>query len=303
MKIVLAGGTGFIGKALRKTLLAAGHEAIVLTRRAGDGGRGLETFAEWDARTPGDWAAHLDGADAVINLAGENIAGARWTPDRKQKLVSSRVDATKAIVSGIARTKQKPAVLINASAVGYYGDAGDRELTEESQGGKGFLAATCAQWESEARKAEPLGVRVVMIRLGPVLGEQGGMLSKMIPPFRFFAGAPLGAGDQWIPWVHIDDVIAAILFLISNKNISGPVNITSGTPVTMKEFCRTLAHALRRPCWPSVPSFFIRGMLGEMAVIVLSSQKVTPGKLFKAGYPFRYADFSKTLTAILKKTA
>lgn len=303
MKIVLAGGTGFIGKAFREKTLAVGHEVTILTRRASGGGTEREIFAEWDARTPGSWAMHLDGADAVVNLAGENIAGERWTSTRKQKLVSSRVDATQAIVNAIAETKQKPAVLINASAVGYYGDTGDRELTEEAQEGKGFLAATCVQWESEARKAEKLGVRVVMMRLGPVLGEQGGMLSKMMPPFRFFAGAPLGTGDQWIPWVHIDDVIAAILFFLSNKNISGPVNITSGTPVTMREFCRTLAHTLRRPCWPPLPSFFMKVMLGEMAAMVLSSQKVIPGKLLEAGYSFRHTDLSKALAAILKKNA
>lgn len=303
MKIVLAGGTGFIGTTLRRKLISAGHEVIVLTRQAATEGTEREVFVAWDAKTSGDWASRLDGVDAVINLAGENIAGERWTPVRKQKIISSRVDATRAIVNAIAQAKQKPAVLINASAVGYYGDADDRELTEKDPEGTGFLAATCNQWETEAHKVEPLGVRLVVFRLGPVLGEQGGMLSKMIPPFLFFVGAPLGTGKQWISWVHIEDVIGAIFFALSSSEISGSLNIASGTPVTMKEFCHVLARALRRPCWPSLPSFFIRMMLGEMAAIILSSQRVIPRKLLEAGYLFRHTDLSRAFEAILKKSA
>jgi NAD dependent epimerase/dehydratase family enzyme len=339
MKIVLAGATGFIGKALRERLLSAGHELIVLTRRenskpgfesgSGAASMGREAFVSWDGKNPGDWAAHLDGADAVINLSGENIAAKRWTPARKQKIVSSRVDATRAIVNAIAHAKQKPALLINASAVGYYGpcprssrkvdkdrpipptwrrddkywdgDAADLELTEASPRGPGFLAETCGVWESEARKAEPLGVRVILARLGPVLGDRGGMLSKMLPPFRFFMGAPLGTGRQWIPWVHRDDVAGAFLFMLEHRELSGPVNVTAPAPATMAGFCRELAKVLRRPLWFPVPSFILQRLMGEMAEIVLSSQKALPLRLLQAGYRFRHPDLAKALKAILQK--
>jgi len=239
----------------------------------------------------------------VINLAGENIAAKRWTVARKKEIVSSRLDATRAIVRALGEVQKKPAVLINVSAVGYYGDVPDLELTEASGKGEGFLAETCDQWETEARKAESSGVRVILARLGPVLGERGGMLSKMLPPFRFFVGAPIGTGKQWISWVHQADVVGAFLFMLEHGDFSGPVNVTSGDPVTMKEFCRKLANILHRPCWPSLPSFFLRMLMGEMAGIVLSSQKALPRRLLKAGYRFRYPDLSTALVTILKEAA
>jgi len=303
MRIVLAGGTGFIGRSLREELLSAGHEVVVLTRKNGAGAKERERFVAWDGRNAGEWIALLDGADAVINLSGENIAGERWTAARKQAILSSRVDATRAIVEAIGRAQKKPAVLINASAVGYYGDAADLELTEASARGAGFLAETCEVWEAEARKAESLGVRVVLARLGPVLGEKGGMLSKMLPPFRFFLGAPLGTGKQWISWVHQEDVTGALLFMLEQGDLSGPVNVTSGAPATMKEFCRTLAKALRRPCWPPIPSIFLKMLMGEMAAIILASQKVLPLGLLKAGYRFRHLDLSEAFAALLKEAA
>ncbi len=303
MKIILAGGTGFIGRALRGKLLSAGHVVIVLTRLSSqDSGEKMsrESFAVWDGKSAGDWAVHLDGADAVINLTGENIAAKRWTPSQKQQILSSRVDATRAIVNAIEQARRKPALLINASAVGYYGDAADRELSEASPKGEGFLAETCEAWEAEARRAERFGVRVVLARLGPVLGEKGGMLAKMLPPFLLFMGAPLGTGRQWISWVHREDVVGAFLFMLGRGDFSGPVNVTSGTPVTMKEFCRRLAGMLHRPCWPPLPSFFLKGVMGEMAAIVLSSQKVLPLRLLKEGYCFRFTDLSEALAASLR---
>jgi uncharacterized protein (TIGR01777 family) len=303
MRIVLAGGTGFVGKALRSRLLEAGHELIVLTRRAGAGENGREKFIFWDGKTSGEWVDCLDGTDAVINLAGENIAAKRWTCSRKQEILESRVNATRAIVEAIKAIRQKPSLLINASAVGYYGDDPDRELTEKSLQGEGFLAETCAQWEAEARKAETLGVRVILARLGPVLGENGGMLAKMLPPFRCFLGAPLGTGRQWIPWVHRDDVTEIFLFLLGRQDLSGPVNVVAGAPATMREFCLVLAKVLRRPCWPPVPSFFLRMLMGEMAAIVLSSQKVMPERLLKAGYRPRHRDLTAAISGILKKAS
>jgi hypothetical protein len=349
MKIVIAGATGFIGKALRKKFLAAGHEVTLLVRHAGAGETELEKFVAWDGRTAGDWAKHLDGADAVINLAGENIASKRWTAARKAALLSSRVDATRAIVQAIGAAREKPVVLINASAAGYYGPCPissrkvdkdrpnfnfveiekywdrpcprssrnvkgvrppqafkgsdpfcDVELTETSPRGGGFLSETCVRWESEARKAESPGVRVVLARFGPVLGEKGGMLAKMLPPFRFFMGAPLGSGRQWIPWVHLDDVAGIFLFLLEHPEISGPVNVTAPAPATMSGFCVALAKVLGRPCWFPVPAFLLRLFLGEMATVVLGSQKAMPAKLLQAGYRFRYPELPAALEAILK---
>ena len=329
MKIVLAGATGFIGKALRSELLLAGHELVVLTRGASsDAGR--EKFVTWDGVAFGEWASQLDGADAVINLVGENIAAKRWTAERKEKLLSSRVGATRILVAAIGQARKKPAVLINASAVGYYGpcprssrkvdkdrpnfqnleidkywdgDVPDLDLTETSSRGEGFLAETCEQWEYEARKAECLGVRVILARLGPVLGENGGMLSKMIPPFRFFVGAPLGTGKQWISWVHREDVTGSFLFMLSHRELSGPVNVTSPAPVTMNDFSVALAGALRRPCWFPIPAFLLKRVLGEMAGIVLEGQRAIPRKLLDAGYEYRYGALSAALGSILKKRA
>ena len=329
MKIVLAGGTGFIGRALRRELLSAGHELVVLTRgknaEAGrerfmtwDGpcprffkkidkcrpnSRCAEIESYWDGKTLGEWAAYLDGADAVINLVGENIAAGRWTVERKARLLSSRVDATRVIITAIEQSRKKPAVLINASAVGYYGDVPERELTESSGKGEGFLAEICEQWESEARKAESCGTRVILARLGPVLGEKGGMLSKMLPPFRFFMGAPLGTGGQWIPWIHREDVIRIFLFMLERWELSGPVNVTSPAPTTMKDFSLELARALRRPCGFPVPSFLLSMLLGERAAIVLAGQRALPQKLLAAGYAFRYASLRPAFESILKKRA
>ena len=303
MRIVLAGGTGFIGRALRAKLLSAGHEVIALTRQSSVGETKGETFVAWDGRTAGEWATHFDGADAVINLSGENIAAKRWTPSRKQKILSSRVDATRAIVEAIKRARKKPAVLISASAVGYYGDASDLELTEASAKGEGFLAEICEQWESEAHKAGPLGVRVILARLGPVLGEKGGMLSKMIPPFRFFVGAPLGTGRQWIPWVHRDDVTGIFLFMLEHRELSGPVDVTGPVPMTLSEFCSILARVLNRPCWCPVPGFVLRLLVGERAELVLTSQRVLPQKLLEAGYEFQHVSLRSAFESILKKSA
>jgi uncharacterized protein (TIGR01777 family) len=288
---------------LRAKLAQSGHEVTVLTRQTSAAEYGNEKFTVWDGKAAGLWISSLEGADAVINLAGENIAAQRWTPSRKQEILASRVDATRAIVEAIGLVREKPSLLINASAVGYYGDAFDQELSETSPKGQGFLAETCGLWEAEARKAEMSGVRVVLARLGPVLGERGGMLSKMLPPFRYFMGAPLGTGRQWIPWVHQEDVTGAFLFMLEHGNLSGPVNVVSEFPVTMKGFCHDLAKVLRRPCWPPVPSRILKMLMGEMTDIVLLSQKVQPRRLLEAGYHFKHRELSAALAWILKAQA
>jgi len=301
MRIVLAGGTGFVGQALREKFFSAGHEVTVLTRQNGGGEIKGGEFVSWDAKDPGDWISCLDGADAVINLVGENIATKRWTQAQKQKILLSRVNATRAIVNAIGFVRQKPALLINVSATGYYGDASDLELTEASAQGAGFLAETCGRWEAEACKAEELGVRVVLARLGLVLGEKGGMLSKMLPPFRLSIGAPLGSGKQWISWVHQEDVTGAFLFILQHGELSGPVNVTAPAPVTMTEFCSMLARVLHRPSWFPIPPFLLKMFMGEMAMIVLSSQRALPQKLLEAGYQFAHPDLAEAFESILKE--
>lgn len=304
MKIVLAGGTGFIGRALREKLCGAGHEVIVLVRHTGGTGKDVrETSVEWEGAASGSWIEHFDGADAVINLAGEDITARKWKPSRKQKILSSRVDTTRAIVDAIGRARKKPQILINASAAGYYGDAADQELTETSRRGAGFLADVCEVWEAEAKKAERFGVRVILARLGPVLGEKGGMLSKMLPLFLFFAGAPLGTGRQWIPWIHQEDAAGVFLFMLERSDLSGPVNVTAPAPVTMSRFSSILAGALRRPAWFPVPPFVLKIFMGEMAWVVLASQKALPQKLLGAGYQFRHPDLAEALDTILRKSA
>jgi uncharacterized protein (TIGR01777 family) len=247
--------------------------------------------------TSGEWEASLDGADGVINLVGEPIAAKRWTDSQKNKIRSSRIDVTRSIVEGIAKAKRKPAFLLNGSAVGYYGPHGDEIVTEETPAGSDFLSSLCRAWEEEAQRAESMGIRVVRLRTGIVLGPHGGALAKMILPFKFFVGGPLGSGAQWMPWIHLEDELGLILHLIDKMQAVGPVNATAPNPVTMKEFCRTLGEVMRRPSWAPVPGFALRFMLGEMADILLTGQRAIPTAARKLGYQFRYANLSDALKA------
>ena len=305
MKILLAGATGFIGSRLRDACLTSGYQTIVLSRHPRtfpvyEEKKG-EQFVLWDGRTSGEWCRFLEEAEVVINLAGENIAGERWTRERKRKILSSRTDATRAIIDAIGECRKKPVLLINASAVGYYGDVPSGEVTEQGRRGEGFLAEVCHQWEEEALRTEKWGVRVVLARLGPVIGENGGFLAKMFEPFRFFMGGPLGSGRQWIPWVHREDVVRAFLFMIHGRSLSGPVNVTAPCPVTMKEFCLTIGKIVKRPAGFSVPSFVLRGLMGEMAAIILEGACVVPDKLMRAGFSFQYKTLVAALEAALKE--
>lgn len=301
MRIVLTGGTGFIGSLLIPRLAKEGHHTVVLTRRVG-AIRLTSPLVEserWDGINPGPWANRLERADAVINLAGENIADRRWTKARKRALLNSRIQSTRAIVDAIRRATKKPAVLINASAVGYYGNVETGDVTETSSRGNDFLAELCASWEQEARAAEQYGVRVAMTRFGVILDKEGGALKKLLPPFRVFAGGWLGSGRQWFPWVHRDDVTGIILFCLENRTISGPVNVAAPEPVTMKEFCRTLGKVMRRPCWAPVPGFVLRAGLGELADMLLTGQRVVPGKILASGYRFYHPSLARALELLL----
>jgi uncharacterized protein (TIGR01777 family) len=304
MKIVVAGGTGFIGRNLVKVLGESGHHVIVLTRNPGRARNDADPAArleQWDGRTVGEWRSHVSGADAVINLAGESIEAKRWTRSRKDRIVRSRVEATRALVGAMGLAVSKPRVFLSASAVGYYGSVEDGDVTEGHPKGAGFLSDVCEQWEHEARKAELLGLRVVILRMGVVLGDDGGALEKMILPFKLFVGGPLGSGNQWFPWVHRDDVVGAALFAIENANLSGPVNLSAPESVNMKQFCEALGEVLRRPSWIAVPGLILRLALGEMSEMLLTGQRQIPSVLTNAGYAFRHSKLAPALLSAVRK--
>jgi len=298
MKIVISGGTGFIGSALVQTLLKESNSVIVLTRNPKKASSDFLHYEVWDGMSQGAWSNTLEGADAVINLAGESLAERLWTQNQKQRIMASRIDATRALVEAIAGADEKPHTFINASAVGYYGNVGEGEVTEESLRGEGFLADVCERWEGEAFEAGKLGTRVIVTRFGLVMEKDGGVLRKLLFPFRFFAGVVPGTGRQWVSWVHRDDVVGAILFALKERNLSRSVNVVAPEPVRMGELCHTLAGVLGRPCWGSVPPLFIRLALGEMGSIVLDGQKVAPQKLESRGYRFLHPALLPALEAM-----
>jgi hypothetical protein len=298
MKIVVSGGTGFIGGALVQALLKENDRVVVLTRNPKKTSSDLMHYEAWNGTSQGTWSRTLDGADAVINLAGESLAERRWIQGQKQRIMASRIDATRALVEAIAGADKKPHTFISASAVGYYGNVGEGEVTEESLRGEGFLADVCHHWEREAFRAEKLGCRVVVTRFGLVMEKDGGVLRKLLLPFRFFAGVVPGTGRQWVSWVHRDDVVGAILFALRERNLSGPVNAVAPEPVRMGDLCRTLAGVMGRPCWGSIPPLFIRLALGEMAHVVLDGQKVAPKKLEGRGYRFLHPTLLPALEAM-----
>jgi hypothetical protein len=235
-----------------------------------------------------------------VNFSGESIGGGRWTESRKRILEESRVAPTRALVDAIQAAGSRPKVLVNMSAVGYYGDVPEGDVPESHPAGRDFLAGLAVKWEREALRAADAGVRVVLLRSGLVLEADGGALPRMALPFRLFAGGPLGSGRQWVPWVHMDDALGIILAAIQRESIRGPVNVAAPGIVRMSGFCRELASALGRPSWIPVPSFVLRLVLGEMAVIVLNGQRVIPRKLLDEGYAFRHPDLPAALSAIFK---
>jgi uncharacterized protein len=302
MNILIAGGTGFIGTALVKQLLTRGDRVVALARDPVSARRRLSSdvlIAKWDGKTAGDWTRHVGEADVVINLSGEPIAAKRWTEKRKQRILQSRILPTRALALAMAAGKKKPSVFVNASAVGFYGFSEAPPATEETPSAGGFLAETCSMWEHEALAARGAEVRVVLPRLGIVLGDDGGALQKMLLPFRLFVGGPIGSGLQWFPWVHRDDVIGALLFALDTPDLHGPVNCVAPENVRMNDFCRTLARVLRRPSWIRVPEFVLRFLLGEMAGMVLGGRRVLPVRLTGMGYHFAYPGLEGALRSIL----
>ena len=302
MYIVIAGGTGFIGRALCASLCQDGHRITLLTRRMAEAQRSDDsavTAIEWNGREPGAWEQCLDQADAVINLAGAPIADGRWTDARKQLLTESRVLATRSLVDALSRCSSKPRTLINASGIGYYGASDDRVLDEGSQRGHGFLADLCLAWETEALRAQEFGVRVVTLRTGMVLEKDGGALPKMLLPFRLFAGGPILPGTQWVSWIHREDHIGMIRWALTTPTVSGPVNAVAPEPVTMSQFCTVLGKSLHRPSWLPVPGFALRVALGELATLMTTGQRIHPKKALSGGYIFRYPKLEPGLQAIL----
>jgi uncharacterized protein len=304
MNIVIAGGSGFIGGALIDALLARGDKPTLLTRDSEAAQARWDAkigVASWDGRTADDWTRTLDGADAVINFTGANIAAHRWTPARKLVLIKSRLDSTRALVSAVSRAAKRPKVFINASAVGYYGDVPEGAATEASAQGRDFLAALCGQWEREALAAEPLGLRVVLARLGVVLEKDGGALPKMALPFKLFAGGPLGTGKQGFSWIHRDDAVGGLLFALDRENVSGAVNFAAPGAVDNREFSAARGRALGRPSWAPAPAFALKLALGEMADMLLTGQRVEPQKLLASGYRFKYETAAAALDAIYRR--
>ena len=299
MKIVLTGATGMIGSLLTERWSNSDHSLVLLSRRPpAEIGVAKKQWLAWQPGASGDWERAIDGADAVINLAGEPIAGKRWTPKQKEILRSSRVDGTRALVDAIAKAQVKPKLMISGSAVGYYGPHGDEALNEDSKPGDDFLARLCVDWEAQAQKAESLGVRVCFLRTGIVLAKGEGALKKMVPPFKMFFGGPLGSGRQWMPWIHIEDEIGLIQFLIDNEGARGAFNGIAPNPVTMAEFSKTLGGVLNRPSWARVPPFVLALMVGEMAEMLLNGQRAIPAAASKLGFKFQYPSLKLALASL-----
>ncbi|MGB6483192.1 MAG: TIGR01777 family oxidoreductase [Candidatus Acidiferrales bacterium] len=300
MKIIVSGSSGLVGAALIDSLRPEGHTIARLVR-SGSAATADATskMIRWEPPTGSIDLAAMEGADAVVNLAGASVAGGRWTTGRKEVLRRSRVNATRHLVAGLAQLKEKPRVLVSASAIGYYGSRGNEILTETSAPGNDFLAQLCRDWEAEAAKAEHEGIRTVMLRFGIILAPHGGALQQMLRPFRLGVGGRLGSGRQWMSWITLEDVVALIRYAIEKESPRGPVNAVTANAVTNAEFTSILAGVLHRPALFPAPRFALRLALGEMTDALLASQRVMPEKLNRMGYVFRHPQLKEALASIL----
>lgn len=298
MKIAIAGGSGFIGEAVVRDLLAQGHAVAVLTRNPQkvEAGRPLV----WDAKNPGTWSKEVAEADAVINFAGENIGEGRWTGARRAALMESRINATRALITAIAAEPRRARTFINASAIGYYGPRGDEEIDEEGTRGSGFLAELAAKWEEEARAADAMA-RLVVFRFGVVIGD-GGALAKMLLPFRLGLGGRIGSGNQWFSWVSLEDVVRAVAWAIGDESVRGVFNITGPNPVTNRQFTHALAKALHRPAVFPIPAAAMKALFGQMAdETLLAGQRVLPARTMKKGFRFVHSTVESALQRTLAR--
>lgn len=300
MRVVVAGGSGFVGRALVSSLVARGATVRCLSRQPERARRKLPQGVEvvgWD-----NLPAALGGVHGVVNLAGYSLANLPWTAGRKRRLVESRLQSTRALVTALRAAEPPPAVFLNASAVGYYGDRGEEELTDlgDSRPGGGFLADLCRAWEQEAQAAVAAGARVALLRFGLVLGRSGGALPRLLLPFRLFTGIRPGSGRQWVSWVHLDDAVGLILFALERDAVHGPLNVTAPTPARMESLIQALAKVTGRPARLVLPDWILRRILGDAADLFLGSQRALPARARTAGYTFRWPELEPALTALLR---
>lgn len=303
MRIIILGGTGFIGAALARLLAGQGHAVVAPSRSPAKVPKLLGPSvagAPFDGVSGAGWAQFIDAQTAIVNLAGENIAEGRWTPEKKRRILESRLDAGAAVMDALRQAGEKPAVLVQASAVGYYGARGPEPVGEEEPPGDSFLARVCVRWEDSTRAAEALGVRRVVVRTSMVLGR-GGALGKMLPAFRWGLGGPLGSGRQMAPWIHLDDEAGAIAHLLATPGLSGPFNLVAPEAVDSRGFARALGRALHRPAFLPAPAFALRALFGQMAEeVLLAGAGAAPTRLLASGYRFRHPTLAGALEAALR---
>jgi len=305
MKVAIAGGSGFVGSRLVERLHQKGNSVLLLTRNTAFAQKVFPSQAfpnvEIIAYTPtvsGSWQDAIAGCDGVVNLAGEPIAEERWTPEHKQQILNSRQLGTQKIVEAIANANPKPGVLVNASAIGYYGTSETATFDETSESGNDFLSEVCLAWEGEANKVKNAGVRLVILRFGIVLG-MGGALGKMITPFKLFAGGPIGSGRQWFSWIHLDDLVNLILQALTKTQMEGVYNATAPNPVRMADLSQTMGQVMHRPSWLPVPAFALEVLLGDGAKVVLEGQQVLPRRTVESGFEYQYPNLPAALREIL----
>lgn len=302
MKVLIFGGAGFVGRNLTEELLAKGYQVCVVTRNSQKTTNNLRNkvqVIEWDNNNPLPSTNDLNEIDVVINLAGESIGNRRWSNSVKQEILASRIKTTRAIVTAINNHIIQPKFLISASAVGYYGPRQDDEITEFEEAGQDFLAQVCRDWENEAYRVQSDLARVVTLRIGVVIGNEGA-LNRMAMPFKFYIGGPLGTGNQWLSWIHIQDLTSIIRFLIEHQELTGPINATAPETVQMRTFCKVLGEVLHSPSWLPVPEFLLKVALGQMAEMLLYGQRVVPKKLIDVGFKFQFPELRSALKNALE---
>jgi uncharacterized protein len=302
MRVVVPGGSGMLGRRLAAALVGDGYEVILLSRtpeRVGGLPAGVRVEG-WDGRTADGWGRLADGAAAIVNLAGESLAGGRWTDERKRKIVQSRTNAGAAVVEAVKAATARPPLVIQVSGVGYYGPHGDEKLTEKDRPGRDFGAQVCVQWEAASAPVEALGVRRVVIRTGVVLSPEAIALQRLMLPYRFFAGGRLGNGRQWFSWVHIADYVAGVRFLMDRADASGIFNLTAPEPLTNADLAKALGQAMGRPAWMPVPAAAMRLVFGEMSSVLLEGQRVVPDRLLEMGFRFQFPDVSQALRDLVE---
>lgn len=302
-RVIVSGGTGLIGVPLVKGLLEKGYEVVVLTRNPTSPSKMPSLLrVHWDGENPGEWCRLVEGCQAVINLAGENIGAGLWTRTRKERIVASRTNAGRVLERAIEKANHKPEKFIQASAIGYYGNRDDQMVTEKDGPGNGFLADTCRQWEASSRGIESMGVCRVVIRMGIVFSKKAGALSRLLLPVRFNLGGPLGCGGQYWSWISQADVTRALLFLLEDREAEGIYNLTAPEPATMNEIGKSISFILHKPYWLSTPAFVLRRLMGEMSCLVLDSQRVIPERLLQHGFQFAYPVLEPLLMDMFTQT-